>query len=489
MSQQPDLSGLFDVADPLANMTAAYVGAEIAGELELPAVPVSPLAQKTGELLESCRVWILRYAVVSDDQAIIMAAWLLHSYAPDAAETTPYIHITAPEKACGKSRLMDTLEALAANPRLSGGMTAAALVRCIDQMNPTIFLDEMDAQMNGDKEYAEAIRGILNIGFKKGGRFAKCDGKNHDLREFNAYCPKCFAGIGKLPDTVSDRSIIIEMRRKLPDESVEPFRQRAVKVAAKPIRANLETWAKQGAVAALEHIQPAPLAELKDRQNDIAEPLLCIALLAGRDWLPKLSAALLKVFKAASGEDGSNGVTLLGDIRSIFEERNADRIMSKELAASLVEMEGRAWAEWSHGKPMTANNLARQLKKYGIGPEKIRFSGETQQGYHLAAFQEAWKRYCPQPVAQPEQTEQAASSLNETPFSQTEHNWNISPANGTFTRTAPVADVPFVPDVPDVPFCSSCVPVAESASNQHEQRGVPLVPVGSRGDGIGEVKI
>jgi len=482
MSQQPDLNGLFDAVDPLVDITAADVGPEIATELELPAVPISPLAQKTGESLESCRAWIQRYAVVSDDQAIIMAAWLLHTYAPEAAETTPYIHITAPEKACGKSRLMDTLEALAANPRLSGGMTAAALVRCIDQMNPTIFLDEMDAQMNGDKEYAEAIRGILNIGFKKGGRFAKCDGKNHDLREFNAYCPKCFAGIGKLPDTVSDRSIIIEMRRKLPDESVEPFRQKAVKVAAKTIKASLEAWAQLGASAALEHIQPEPLVELKDRQNDIAEPLLCIALLAGNGWPSRLSAALLKVFKTASGEDGSNGVTLLGDIRAIFDERRADRIMSKVLAACLGEMEGRAWAEWSHGKPMTANNLARQLKKYGLGPEKIRFSGETQQGYYRAAFQEAWNRYCPRSASELEQTEQTAPALTESTIGKPEHNWNET---GTPARSSEAQNKMFR----SVPERCGPVPVAESASNPHKQSLVPFVPVEGWGDGIDEVRI
>jgi len=117
----------------------------------------------------------------------------------DAAETTPYLHITAPEKACGKSRLMEALEALSAAPIRSGGMTAAALVRTIEAKKPTIFLDEMDAQLGGDKEFAEAIRGILNEGFRKGGIFYKCVGKDFDLKGFRVYCPKCFAGIDSCP--------------------------------------------------------------------------------------------------------------------------------------------------------------------------------------------------------------------------------------------------------------------------------------------------
>jgi hypothetical protein len=74
-------------------------------------------------------------------------------------------------------------------------------------------------------------------GFRKGGKLFKCDGKNHDLREFNAYCPKCFAGIGTLPETVASRSIAIEMRRKTDKETVTPLRQREMADTARPIRA------------------------------------------------------------------------------------------------------------------------------------------------------------------------------------------------------------------------------------------------------------
>lgn len=199
--------------DRLAGITTNDVSPEVAAHLKLPPLPT--LEMLTAELLAKGVSWVRRYVALSEDQAVILAGWVMHTYAFDASETTPYIHITAPEKACGKSRLMDVLVAIAAKPIRSGGMTAAALVRCIDNGSPTIFLDEMDAQLGGEKEYAEAIRGILNEGFRRGGKFFKCDGKSHELREFNAYSPKCFAGIGRIPDTVASRSIAIEMRRKL----------------------------------------------------------------------------------------------------------------------------------------------------------------------------------------------------------------------------------------------------------------------------------
>ena len=429
-----------------ADVVRRYPPAEPAAPVAAVSPPMTAedAARITGELLEKCRAWIRRFIVLSDEQAVILGAWILHTYAFDAAETTPYIHIAAPERECGKSRLIEVLEAIAAAPVTSEGMTAAALVRTIEAKKPTIFLDEMDAQLGGDKEFAEAIRGILNAGFRKGGVFYKCVGKDFDLKPFYVYCPKCFAGIGALPDTVSSRSIVIEMRRKLPGETVEPFRQRAVKVAALPIKTGLEEWAARRAAEMLQTFEPASIANLSDRRNDIAEPLLAIAQLAGYGWLQRLTGALQSVFKATCAEDASIGVTLLRDIRAVF-EGTAEHIPSKALADRLCEIEGGRWAEWSHGKGLTATNLARQLKKYSIYPFKIRFGAETAQGYRRADFEDVWARYCPLPLVSTGTTAQPAFLLAETAFS----NRNTQPA----------------------------VPVEKSASNPHEQRVVPDVPV------------
>jgi Protein of unknown function (DUF3631) len=323
------------------------VSAEIAEGVETP----STISMSTAALLEDCVAWVLRYAVVSNDQAVVLAAWILHTYVYEAAEITPYIHITAPERESGKSILMDTLVAVAAAPIQSEGMTAAALVRCIDMKKPTIFLDEMDTQLSSSKEFAEAIRGILNAGYRKGGTFHKCDGREHSLREFNVYCPKCFAGIGKLPETTASRSIAIEMRRKTSLEKVEAFRIREVRAAALPIRERIMTWKADGTEARLEKIRPPALDGLGNRNNDTCEPLLCIGELAGADWNTKLRKALTALLNADASKDNvSIGVMLLSDIRDIFCVLETDRISSADLARHLREIDGRPWADWSHGQ-------------------------------------------------------------------------------------------------------------------------------------------
>ncbi len=58
-------------------------------------------------------------------------------------------------------------------------------------------------------------------------------------------------------------------------------------------------------------------------------------------------------------------------------------------------MEGRPWAEWKAGKPITANGLARVLAPFGIKPATIRTSEGTPKGYQLGQFEDAFVRYLP----------------------------------------------------------------------------------------------
>lgn len=58
-------------------------------------------------------------------------------------------------------------------------------------------------------------------------------------------------------------------------------------------------------------------------------------------------------------------------------------------------MEATPWPEFHHGKSITANQVAKLLKPFGITPETIRLktSTGTPKGYYLSAFTDALKRY------------------------------------------------------------------------------------------------
>ncbi len=122
------------------------------------------------------------------------------------------------------------------------------------------------------------------------------------------------AAIGDLPDTIESRAIIIPMRRRSPEESVESFRRRKVDTEAHEIRDKLDQWAT-AAVDFLADAEPSMPDGVTDRAADIREPLLAIADAAGEEWSQRARDAAVFVVKGRVAEDQSVGVQLLSAIR------------------------------------------------------------------------------------------------------------------------------------------------------------------------------
>jgi integrase len=258
-----------------------------------------------GELLDEIAGFVRRFVVMSPAQSDAAAVWVVHTHVFGAAEQTPYLAISSAEKRSGKTRLLEVLELLVARPWLTGRVTAAVLARKVDAERPTLLLDESDAAFKGDKEYAEALRGLLNTGHRRGGKSTVCVGQGGDIgyKDFSTYCPKAIAGIGKLPDTVADRSLPLRLERRAPDEKAERFRRRDAEVDALALRGPLEELAELG--PRLEAARPDLPAELDDRAQDAAEPLLAIADLAGGDWPDRARRAIVELRAAASQRDAA----------------------------------------------------------------------------------------------------------------------------------------------------------------------------------------
>lgn len=338
-----------------------------------------------------------RFVLLSDSQLTVIAAWVVHTHALLAAETTPYLEITSAEKQCGKTRLLETLEVLVHKPWLTGRATAAVLVRKIDAHKPTLLLDESDAAFKGDKEYAETLRGVLNTGHRRGGKASLCigQGANISFKDFETFCPKAIAGIGQLPDTVADRSIPIRLKRKAPSEAVERFRRRNVLGQANEIRERIPAWVS-GHLKVLAAARPELPDTLNDRQQDSVEPLLAIVDEAGSDWPERLRKAVVEIFGGESSEDQSIRVRLLADVRTVFDTSRAEKLTSMDLLSKLADVETSPWGDWRHGKPLNAVGLAHLLKPFGICPRTIRVDGATPKGYLRDSFLDAWERYLPQ---------------------------------------------------------------------------------------------
>jgi hypothetical protein len=349
-------------------------------------------------LIDDVRRFVRRFIFLDEDQTIAVALWIIHTHAFDALGITPYLSITSAEKRSGKTHLLELLNLLVAKPWMSGDVTAATLVRKIDQQRPTLLLDESDATFKGGSEYAETLRGVLNTGFRSSGTFSRCVGASATsltVKDFSTFCAKAIAGIGTLPDTVADRSILIRMKRKAPHEQVERWRERKVPLESEGLRDRIARWAEEHDEH-LAGLDLAPLDELSDRAADVWEPLLGIAYVAGEDSFRRARKAAIALSGRRRGDDGSHGVRLLADIRMVFDQGGVLKLMSATLVEALNGIEESPWAEWQ-GKPLTKNGLARLLKPHEIRPHTIRLGDATGKGYSREQFEEAWIRFVGSP--------------------------------------------------------------------------------------------
>jgi hypothetical protein len=405
----PDIPEKGDVSDYLKDHTRNDLIAVLKSipNAGTPAPTPSPselLDSPTGaEVVDQLTGFVRRYMVLTDDQLTAFVLWVLHCHTFDAADTTPYLAVTSAGKQAGKTRLLEVAELLTPSPWLTGRASAAVLVRKIARLRPTLLLDETDAAFKQGSEYSEALRAILNTGFRRGGKASLCvkQGGDYVDKDFETFCPKAIAGIGALPDTVADRSIPLRIRRRLPSEPIERFRDRAKKRAAAPVVAQIGSWAK-AQVGILRDAEPSLPEGLRDRAADVWEPLIAIADTIGGQWPERARAAALRLSGGREAQENSPALTLLADIQTVFTEMTPDEseiLISNELVDHLKDLDGRPWGEYGRlGKGLTPAALAKLLKEFDVfpgDPKWVLIEGKRKQrrGYRRSAFEDAFARW------------------------------------------------------------------------------------------------
>ncbi|CAN5681894.1 hypothetical protein BH23CHL8_BH23CHL8_28820 [soil metagenome] len=340
------------------------------------------------------------YVVLARHEAYLaVTLWVAHTHFMDAADATPYLAIGSPEKQSGKTRLLELLRYLAhAAPGVLIMPTAATLYRSLDATpGATLLLDELDAVFRDRSDRYEEVRAVINAGHRRGATVPRSvPGPKNTwvVKQFEVFGPKALAGIGRLPDTVVDRSISIRMVRRKRTESVKRWRERVGRPEAEAIVATLR--------ASLAAMPPALTAEvpeaLPDRAADAWEPLLAIADAAGGEWPGQARRAAL-VLQPSPGQDESLGLRLLADIRLIFDRRGVERIATTDLIETLLADDEGPWA--SHKSPLTPHRLSRLLTPFEITSKQMRIAERNLKGYEREAFLDSWERFLgdrPSPV-------------------------------------------------------------------------------------------
>ncbi|GAA2789850.1 DUF3631 domain-containing protein [Kitasatospora sp. CM 4170] len=398
---EPGQPGVQPHAEPLPESTAC--GEPIAADPVaegLPGVdPVPDEPQSPGAaLLEELHAHICRYAVLPSPGAVdAVTLWAAATHLQAVWHHAPRLAIVAPARRCGKSRLLDILVETVYDPLITVNTSASAIYRTIAERPRTLLIDEVDTIFGNPRaaEKYEDLRGLLNAGHQRNRPVTRSAGNDHQSREFSTFAMAALAGIGDLPGTIMDRSIVIRMRRRADGEVVAPLRDRRDGVLLRETRDKLSRWALE---VSEEARALRPDMPVEDRAADTWEPLVAVADLAGGSWPRRARQACVAMVAAEAEieEDSCGGARILADVRRIFFSHGDPAILpTTAILAALNDDPEAPWAEHGRGG-LSARALAGLLKDYQISSSNIRLPDGTQRkGYTFNKFADSWRRYCP----------------------------------------------------------------------------------------------
>ncbi len=252
-------------------------------------------------LLDSITLAVRRYLVLPPNGAEVIALWVIAAHAFNCFQISPRLHFRSPEKRCGKTIALDVSECLTPRSIRTENITTAVLFRLVDGYQPTLLIDEVDSFLKDNEE----LRGALNAGHRRGGQMLRCEGDNNEVRAFKTFAPVALAGIGRLPGTLEDRSITIEMRRRKPTERVTRF-QRDRTSDLDELASMAARWVADYEIS-LSAADPDIPETLHDRAADNWRPLLAIADLAGGNWPTLARQVAVRLSGGGGGRAGRLG--------------------------------------------------------------------------------------------------------------------------------------------------------------------------------------
>jgi putative DNA primase/helicase len=306
------------------------------------------------KLLDDLAAVFTRYVILPNHAAEALALWVVHAWAFDAWDISPFMVIVSPEKRCGKTTVLIILQFLTPRSELASNISASAVFRYVQDERPTLLIDEADTFIKDNEE----MRGILNSGHTKTAayviRTVEVCGE-HRAKRFSTWAAKAIATIRSLADTLEDRSIIVTMQRKKKSETIERLR-RSDNDDFAMLRRQARRWCEDN-LNILTAADPAVPNTLNDRAADNWRPLLAVADRAGGAWPIRARDAAL-VLSGDSVDGGSIRTQLLADIRPLLIDEAVKGLTSEAIIAELVKKQDRPWADWKHGKRVSERMIA-----------------------------------------------------------------------------------------------------------------------------------
>jgi hypothetical protein len=349
----------------------------------------NPATEDGAALLQDVEHFSSRFIVLPGRTLLPLALWSVGTHLFNVFDSFAYLAITSPTPRCGKSRVLEILALLCVNPERTSNISEAALFRLIERFQPTLLLDEME-QIREKGERAQILRNLLNAGNRRDAVAIRCAEAGKSIERCNVYCPKALAAIGSLPDTITDRAIVIRMQRRTREEKIERFLLQKVKPQARETVKRIVAWGKQNRGTIEAAYTDAPdLDFLEDRDAESWAPLFSILAVADPSRLAELrGCAETLCGQKEDDADDHLAVRLILDSCGVLREGER-HIAGAELLARLRAIEDSPWSDTN----FDARRLTKHLRAFGLRSKPVRIGDKTPRGYAVAEIRERASRY------------------------------------------------------------------------------------------------
>jgi putative DNA primase/helicase len=358
----------------------------------------------------------------------------------------PQLAIKAVAPSCGKTTFLDTTAHLVRRPLAASSLTAAVVYRVVDDVRPSLMLDECDVLLRKGRhpELVAILRSAHRRRDAVVWRSVPTPDGDWTVKPFSAWCTYAYTAVGDVEEALQSRAIAIVLQRAKPAElkQVRPLED-GTSQALLDCGRKLARWA-QDQVTLPDNIAIPETVEFRDRDN--WRPLLRIAALAGPRWFQRACTAAITI----NGTTVALGdvVPFLADVRETFATK--DRLSTRELIDGMLAIEEPSadWSRINRGMPIDAYYFRDRLKGLIDPPEHERRwktkANKPVRGYLRKHFEDAFERYLPpnnhNPDVQP-------STDNVSPEST--YNTNSSSTSGIETKTQPISNTYDSNPVPD----------------------------------------
>ena len=210
----------------------------------------------------------------------LLALFSVLTYNSPAFSATPYLAINGPAGS-GKTRVLDCLKQTVFRPIAVSSTSAAAVFRQLDNRGGCLLFDEAEQLNTAEAGTTGDLYPCLLAGYKRDGVAARCDGEDHEPREFSVYGPKVLTSIRELPETLSSRCITLIMHRSRRGSTKALQSPEEPKYAKRwqRLRDGLHTFSINRGRQMLQLAEPEAVvpAKMFPRSREIWAPLLQLA--------------------------------------------------------------------------------------------------------------------------------------------------------------------------------------------------------------------